>query len=356
MRHIIIMAGGTGGHVYPALATAKELLSRGYSVSWLGTPDSFESHLVPQHGIEFDVVNIKGLRGNGVKRMLTAPFLLSQSLLQALSVMRRRKPVLVIGMGGFASGPGGVAARLTGTPLVIHEQNAIAGVTNKLLSKIANAVCEAFPRTFRASKKVTTTGNPVRAEIAALAPPVERMSQHKSAIHVLVVGGSLGAATLNEVVPQALALIDEAQRPAIGHQSGRNKEQETLQAYADAGVKSWVVEFIDDMAEAYDWADLMICRSGALTVSELAAAGVASILVPYPFAVDDHQTLNARYLADQGAAVILQQRDMSAAVLAQKIRNLDRDRLLHMAQKARLLARSDATSQVVDICERVMMR
>jgi UDP-N-acetylglucosamine--N-acetylmuramyl-(pentapeptide) pyrophosphoryl-undecaprenol N-acetylglucosamine transferase len=356
MRHVIIMAGGTGGHVYPALATAKELISRGHTVSWLGTPDSFESRLVPQHKIEFDVVNIKGLRGNGVKRMLTAPFLLSQSLLQALSVMRRRKPALVIGMGGFASGPGGVAARLTGTPLVIHEQNAIAGVTNKLLSKFANAVCEAFPGTFRASKKVTTTGNPVRAEIAALVPPAERMSQHNGPVQVLVVGGSLGAATLNEVVPEALALIDEARRPAIGHQSGRNKEQETLQAYEDAGVKSWVVEFIDDMADAYSWADLMICRSGALTVSELAAAGVASILVPYPFAVDDHQTLNARYLADQGAAVILQQRDMSAAVLAQKIRNLDRDRLLHMAQKARLLARSDATSRVVDICERVMMR
>ena len=356
MKHVIIMAGGTGGHVYPALATAKELLSRGYTVSWLGTPDSFESRLIPQHGIEFDVVNIKGLRGNGLKRMLTAPFLLSQSLLQALSVMRRRKPALVIGMGGFASGPGGVAARLTGTPLVIHEQNAIAGVTNKLLSKLAAAVCEAFPGTFRASRKVITTGNPVRAEIAALAPPAERMSQHTGPVQVLVVGGSLGAATLNEVVPQALALIDEAQRPAIGHQSGRNKEQQTLQAYADAGVKSWVVEFIDDMAEAYEWADLMICRSGALTVSELAAAGVASILVPYPFAVDDHQTLNARYLADQGAAVILQQRDMSAAVLAQKIRNLERDRLLHMAQKARLLARSDATSRVVDICERVMMR
>ena len=356
MRHVIIMAGGTGGHVYPALATAKELISRGHTVSWLGTPDSFESRLVPQHDIEFDAVNIKGLRGNGVKRMLTAPFLLSQSLLQALSVMRRRKPALVIGMGGFASGPGGVAARLTGTPLVIHEQNAIAGVTNKLLSKFANAVCEAFPGTFRVSKKVTTTGNPVRAEIAALEPPAERMSQHNGPVQVLVVGGSLGATTLNEVVPEALALIDEAQRPAIGHQSGRNKEQETLHAYEDAGVKSWVVEFIDDMAEAYSWADLMICRSGALTVSELAAAGVASILVPYPFAVDDHQTLNARYLADQGAAVILQQRDMSAAVLAQKIRNLDRDRLLHMAQKARLLARSDATSQVVDICERVMMR
>ncbi|HBH36744.1 MAG TPA: undecaprenyldiphospho-muramoylpentapeptide beta-N-acetylglucosaminyltransferase [Gammaproteobacteria bacterium] len=356
MKHIVIMAGGTGGHVYPALATAKELISKGYSVSWLGTPDSFESRLVPQHKIEFDAVNIKGLRGNGAKRLLTAPFLLTRSLGQALAVMRRRKPALVIGMGGFASGPGGVAARLTGTPLVIHEQNAIAGVTNKLLSKFATAVCEAFPGTFRASKKVTTTGNPVRAEIAAIAPPAERMARHKGPVQVLVVGGSLGAAILNEVVPAALALIDEEQRPAIGHQSGRDKEQETMQAYEDAGVKSWVVEFIDDMAEAYSWADLMICRSGALTVSELAAAGVASILVPYPFAVDDHQTLNARYLADKGAAVILQQRDMSAAVLAQKIRNLGRHRLLQMAQKARLLARNDATSQVVDICERVMMR
>ena len=356
MRHVIIMAGGTGGHVYPALATAKELISRGYTVSWVGAPDSFESRLVPQHKIEFDAIDIKGLRGNGIKRLLTAPFLLTQSLGQALSVMRRRKPALVIGMGGFASGPGGVAARLTGTPLVIHEQNAIAGFTNKLLSKFATVVCEAFPGTFRASKKVVTTGNPVRAEIAEIAPPTERMAQHNRPLRLLVVGGSLGAAALNEVVPAALALIDEDKRPATGHQSGRNKEQQTQQAYEEAGVKAWVVEFIDDMAEAYSWADLMICRSGALTISELAAAGVASILVPYPFAVDDHQTLNARYLADKGAAVILQQQDMSAAVVAQKIRNLDYDRLLHMAQKARLLARSDATSQVVGICERVMMR
>ncbi|MEN8213020.1 MAG: undecaprenyldiphospho-muramoylpentapeptide beta-N-acetylglucosaminyltransferase [Pseudomonadota bacterium] len=356
MKHIIVMAGGTGGHVYPALATAKELLSRGYSVSWLGTPDSFESRLVPQHQIEFDAVNIKGLRGSGLKRLLTAPLLLAQSLGQALKVMRRRKPALVIGMGGFASGPGGIAARLTGTPLVIHEQNAIAGITNRLLSRFATAVCEAFPGTFRASNKVTTTGNPLRAEFAAIPVPSERMTQHNGVFQLLVVGGSLGAAALNEVVPQAMALIDEAQRPAIGHQTGRGKKEETLQAYEEAGVKAWVVEFIDDMAEAYSWADLMICRSGALTVSELAAAGVASILVPYPHAVDDHQTLNARYLADKGAAVIIQQRDISAAVLAQKIRNLDRDRLLQMAQKARLLARCDAASRVADICERVMMR
>lgn len=356
MRHIIMMAGGTGGHVYPALATVKELISKGYTVSWMGAPDSFESLLVAQHQIEFDAIDIKGLRGNGVKRLLTAPVLLTRAVGQALKVMRRRKPALVIGMGGFASGPGGVAARLTGTPLVIHEQNAIAGYTNKLLSKFATVVCEAFPGTFRASKKVVTTGNPVRTEIAEIAPPAERMAEHSRPLRLLVVGGSLGAAALNEVVPAALALMDEEQRPATGHQSGRNKEQETLQAYAEVGVNAWVVEFIEDMAEAYSWADLMICRSGALTVSELAAAGVASILVPYPFAVDDHQTLNARYLADKGAAVLLQQKDMSAEVVAQKIRNLDYERLLQMAQKARLLARSDATMQVAGICERVMMR
>lgn len=356
MRHVIIMAGGTGGHVYPALATAKELISRGYSVSWLGAPESFESRLVPQHHIDFDEIQIKGLRGNGLKRLLSAPWLLSRSLAQALAVMHRRKPALVVGMGGFASGPGGVAARLTGTPLVIHEQNAIPGATNRLLAKFAAVVCEAFPGTFSASKKVRTTGNPVRAEIAAIAPPAKRMTSRKGPLQLLVVGGSLGAAALNEVVPAAVALIEEQQRPITGHQSGRGKEQQTLQAYEDAGVKSWVVEYIDDMAEAYSWADLMICRSGALTISELAAAGIPSILVPYPHAVDDHQTQNAKYLADRGAAIVIQQRDMTPAVLAQKIRMLDRDKLLHMAQKARLLARSDATSQVADICEKVMMR
>lgn len=354
MAHIVMMAGGTGGHVFPALAAAKELMRRGHSVSWLGSPDSFETRHVPQHDIEIDTVNIKGLRGNGIVRMLSAPFLLTQSILQAFSVLRKRKPALVVGMGGFASGPGGAAAKLLGIPVVIQEQNAVAGMTNKLLSKVAKAVCEAFPETFPQSRKRHTIGNPVRTDILSIGEPLERYTQRSGPLQMLIVGGSLGAQALNETVPQAMAKLPVEQRPAVGHQAGRGKDEATRAAYKDAGVEAWVVEFIDDMAEAYTWADLIICRSGALTVSELAAAGVAALLVPYPYAVDDHQTANGNYLAKAGAALLIQQRDLGPDRLANELKMLDRNKLARMAVTARSLAKPDATSDFADICEEAL--
>ena len=354
MAHIVMMAGGTGGHVFPALAAAKELIRRGHTVSWLGSPDSFETRHVPQHDIEIDTVNIKGLRGNGIVRLLGAPLLLTQSIFQALSLLRKRKPALVVGMGGFASGPGGVAAKLLGIPLVIHEQNAIAGMTNKLLSRIAKAVCEAFPDTFPDSKKRHTVGNPVRAGIVALDEPLGRYSERTGPLQMLVIGGSLGAQALNEILPRALAKLPEEQRPKVGHQAGRGKDAATRENYEEAGVDAWVVEFIDDMAEAYAWADLVVCRSGALTVSELAAAGVAALLVPYPHAVDDHQTANGNYLAKADAAILIQQRDLDPDWLASELRALDRDKLTRMAVTARSLAKPDATGRFADICEEVL--
>jgi UDP-N-acetylglucosamine--N-acetylmuramyl-(pentapeptide) pyrophosphoryl-undecaprenol N-acetylglucosamine transferase len=354
MAHIVMMAGGTGGHVFPALAAAKELMCRGHTVSWLGSPDSFETRHVPQHEIEIDTVNIKGLRGNGIRRLLGAPLLLTQSTLQALSVLRKRKPALVVGMGGFASGPGGVAAKLLGIPLVIHEQNAIAGMTNRLLSRIAKAVCEAFPDTFPKSTKRHTVGNPVRADILSLGEPLERYSERTGPLQMLVVGGSLGAQALNEMVPLALAKLPGEQRPKVGHQAGRGKDAATREHYASAGVEAWVVEFIDDMAEAYAWADLVVCRSGALTVSELAAAGVAALLVPYPYAVDDHQSANGNYLAKGGAAIMIQQRDLDPERLASELKALDRETVTRMAVTARSLAKPDATGRFADICEEVL--
>ena len=354
MAHIVMMAGGTGGHVFPALAAAKELMSRGHTVSWLGSPDSFETRHVPQHQIEIDTVNIKGLRGNGIMRLLGAPLLLTQSILQALAVLRKRKPALVVGMGGFASGPGGVAAKLLGIPLVIHEQNAIAGMTNRLLSRVAKAVCEAFPETFPKSGKRHTVGNPVRADILSLGDPLQRYSERKGPLQMLVIGGSLGAQALNETVPFALAKLPGEQRPKVGHQAGREKDVATREHYASAGVEAWVVEFIDDMAEAYAWADLVVCRSGALTVSELAAAGVAALLVPYPHAVDDHQTANGNYLAKAGAAILIQQRDLDSDRLASELKALDREQATRMAVTARSLAKPDATVRFADICEEVL--
>ena len=354
MAHIVMMAGGTGGHVFPALAAAQELVRRGHSVSWLGSPDSFESRHVPLHDIEIDTVNIKGLRGNGIMRLLAAPFLLAQSILQALAVLRRRKPSLVVGMGGFASGPCGVAAKLLGIPLVIQEQNAIAGMTNRLLARISKAVCEAFPGTFPRSARLHTIGNPVRADIVGLEEPLERYTGRSGPLQLLVIGGSLGAQALNETLPLALARLPEGERPKTGHQAGRGKDAATRAAYTQAGVEAWVVEFIDDMAEAYAWADLVICRAGALTVSELAAAGVAALLVPYPYAVDDHQTANGNYLARAGAALLIQQRDLGPERLAGELRALDRATLTRMAVTARSLAKPDATARFADICEEVL--
>ncbi len=347
---ITIMAGGTGGHVFPALAVAHELRSRGWRVSWLGTPDSFESRLVPGEGFELDTIAAFRLRGQGMANRLLAPFRLLRALLQAWSVLRCRRPQLVLGMGGFASGPGGLVARLRRVPLVIHEQNAIPGLTNRYLARVATCVLEGFPGSFSAALGAEATGNPLRSCFVDMPQPATIADDRPT--RLLVVGGSLGAQALNECVPAALARIATAQRPQVRHQAGRGKAVDAAQAYRTLGVEADVSEFIDDIAAAYAWADLVICRAGALTVSELMAAGVAAILVPFPHAVDDHQTANARFLSEAGAAELIAQAALDPSALAERLQTLlgDRARLHAMATNAYRLACRDATMRVADIC------
>lgn len=350
---IMIMAGGTGGHVFPALAVAAELKQRGWDVFWLGTHDSFEARVVPQHDIEMEWIDIKGVRGKRLLQKLLFPFSLMHAMYQAARVIMRRKPVVVLGMGGFVAGPGGLVSRLLGRPLVIQEQNTIPGMTNRWLAKFAKVVFEAFPGSFDRQVKTRVSGNPVRREMFAAGSPEERLAGRDDEIHLLVLGGSLGAKALNEILPQAIALLPAQLRPVIRHQAGRNKVSAARLAYQNAGVKAQVSDFVDDMVEAYTWADLVVCRSGALTVSELTAVGAASLLVPFPHAVDDHQTHNGRFLVDAGAAVMMQQYEMTAAVLAEVLQGLmaDRDRLKAMALAAHALARPEATSLIADACE-----
>ncbi len=340
---ILIMAGGTGGHVFPALAVAQELRARGHEIVWMGAPNSFEARTVIPQGFELETIEVRGLRGKGIKALLGAPLLLWCAVSQSRRVMRRVRPRVVLGMGGFASGPGGLAARLMRVPLVIHEQNAAPGLTNRCLALLANKVLEAFPNTFR---HATAVGNPVRASIAELPEPTLR-DDDRGPMRVLVLGGSQGAKALNQLLPAALALLPETQRPQIRHQAGRTYDVARA-AYANAGVMARIEAFIDDMPAAYSWADLVICRSGASTVAELCAAGCASVLVPFPFAVDDHQTANARYLADAGAAVLVQERELDAEGLAALMRDLlsDRAKLLRMSQAARSKAWPDATREI----------
>ncbi len=347
-RPILIMAGGTGGHVFPALAVAEQLHERGWPVEWLGTQAGLEARVVPPTGIPVHWIRVKGLRGKGRLRQLLAPFMLLWALLQAASVMLRVRPAAVLGMGGFTTGPGGVMAWLLRRPLLIHEQNSVAGLTNRLLAPLANPVLEGFPGSL---PKAIHTGNPVRADIAAL--PFHEPEPMGRRPRLLVIGGSLGAAALNETVPAALALLDAAQRPEVRHQTGVKLLEAAREAYAKAGVDVQLFPFIDDMAEAYQWADLVLCRAGALTIAELAAAGVASILVPYPHAVDDHQTGNARYLVDAGAARLLPQSDMSVERLHDELALLQQPRqLVDMAKRARERAMPDAAQRVAEYCIR----
>jgi UDP-N-acetylglucosamine--N-acetylmuramyl-(pentapeptide) pyrophosphoryl-undecaprenol N-acetylglucosamine transferase len=341
---VMIMAGGTGGHVFPALAVAHELRARGHEVIWMGAPDSFEARTVVPQGFEIETIEVRGLRGKGLKTLLKAPVSIWRAVSQAMGILRRVRPSVVLGMGGFASGPGGLAARLLRVPLVIHEQNAAAGLTNRCLAFLATRVLEAFPKTFRQG---TSVGNPVRAAIAELPPPDERLAAHEGPLRVLVLGGSQGARALNELVPAAMALLPDSQRPLIRHQAGRTYDL-ARSAYANAGVVARIDAFIDDMPSAYAWADLVVCRSGASTIAELCAAGCASLLVPFPYAVDDHQTHNGRYLADAGAAVLVQERELDAERLARLLRELlaDRAALLRMAQAARAKAWPQATSEI----------
>lgn len=348
VKSVVVMAGGTGGHVFPALAVAEALRAQGIRVSWLGTRQGIEAELVPARQFPITYLEVSGVRGQGLLRLLAAPFKLALSTLKAVAMLRAVKADVVIGLGGYVTGPGGVAARLTGRPLFIHEQNAIAGFTNRMLSKIATQVLEAFPHTFPADVKAVWVGNPVRTEIAALATPQERMQGREGPLRILVLGGSQGAVALNDMVPEALAILQSQQALQIRHQAGKKNFDPTEARYRRLGLAAEVLPFIHDMAGMYAWADLVICRSGALTVSEIAAAGVASVLIPFPFAVDDHQTANGRFLSNAGAALLFQQKDLNAEKLAAELLPLlSRERLQAMAINARNLASVDATDRVV---------
>lgn len=345
-RNVLIMAGGTGGHIFPALAVAEKMRERGWHVVWLGHPDGMEARLVPQHGFEMVWVKFGALRGKGILRKLLLPFNLLKGFWQAWKAIRRVQPHVVLGMGGYITFPGGMMASLLGKPLIVHEQNSVAGLANRVLAGVADQIVTGFPDVL---KKGVWVGNPVRPEITRIALPAVRFAERTGALRLLVIGGSLGAQVLNERVPQAMALLAADEQPQIVHQAGE-KHIEALQAnYAAVGVQAHCVSFIEDMAGAYEWADLVICRSGALTVAELAAAGVASILVPFPHAVDDHQTANARFLVNVGGAFLLPQNELTAESIA-LIRNYSRGQLLEMAEKARSLAKPDATEEVANIC------
>jgi len=341
------MAGGTGGHIFPALAVADLLREQGWQVTWLGAPDSMEAELVPKHGYEMAMVRFSGLRGKGLLRKLLLPLNLAVALWQSAVAIFAHRPDVVLGMGGYITFPGGLMAALLRRPLVIHEQNSVAGLSNRVLARIATRVLSGFPEVLPTA---VWCGNPVRSSIAALPEPQQRYAARSGKLNVLVVGGSLGAKALNEAMPQALASLPEALRPNVLHQTGKNHHAAVLDLYKEAGVPADVQPFISDMAASYANADLVICRSGALTVAELAAVGVASLLIPFPFAVDDHQTHNARFLSGHGAAVLLPQTELSADKLAQLLSGLSREKLMMMAQQARSLAKTDAAEAVANVC------
>lgn len=350
---ILIMAGGTGGHVYPALAVADYLRKQNVEVSWLGTHKGLEARVVGKAGFPLHTISISGLRGKGMLGWVLAPLRLNIALTQALMIMLRLRPHAVLGMGGFVTGPGGVAAFVLNRALLIHEQNAIAGLTNRLLSRIAGKVMVAFPGAFKKAQLVEIVGNPVRDSIDQLAAPIERFAQRKGRLNLLIIGGSLGALALNETLPKVVAKFDAAHRPHVWHQTGAGKLVSTELDYAQQGIQAKVVEFIEDMDAAYAWADLVICRAGALTISELAIAGVGSILVPYPHAVDDHQTANADFLVRAGAAKLLPQAEMNEDVLfsmLSEIMTKGRRGLLKMALAARGAAMPEATRLVAERC------
>jgi UDP-N-acetylglucosamine--N-acetylmuramyl-(pentapeptide) pyrophosphoryl-undecaprenol N-acetylglucosamine transferase len=349
----LIMAGGTGGHVFPALAVARVLRERGFEPVWLGTQRGLEAKLVPQNQIPIEWIAVSGLRGKGIATLLLAPFKLLRAISQSIGVMRRKRPAIVLGAGGFVSGPGGFAAWLMRRPLVIHEQNAVAGMTNRVLARFARKVFEAFPNSFGSGVRAERVGNPVRREIAAVPAPEVRFATRSGPLRVLVFGGSQGAARLNAVVPAALELMPAQERPVIVHQAGERNYQQALELYQKHGVHAEVRAFIDDMAQAYAGADLVVCRSGALTVAELSAAGVGSLLVPFAAAVDDHQTRNAQFLVDANAAVLLPERELTPQRLADELTRLlaqGREGLNRMAQNARRVAIVDADTRIADAC------
>lgn len=347
-KRLLVMAGGTGGHVFPGLAVAHHLSAQGWTIHWLGTSDRMEAELVPAHGYPIAFIDIKGVRGNGVLRLLAAPWRILRSIWQARRVIKTFKPDVVLGMGGFASGPGGVAAWLAGIPLVLHEQNAAAGLTNRLLAHLASRVLLGFAGAFEPSENVEIAGNPVRSEVLALAGQPRRDAE-PTQLRLLIIGGSLGARVLNQTVPAAAALLDGLQ---IRHQTGKGHRDDVEMRYRDAGVEAEVSEFITDMAAAYAWADVIVCRAGALTVAEVAAAGLPAIFVPLPHAVDDHQTRNAESLTRPGAAILLPQSGLTAQTLADALRSLqDPERRAQMSAAAAKNAILNATERVAAVCE-----
>ena len=344
----LVMAGGTGGHIFPGLAVAEALRDAGWRVHWLGAPQSMESQLVPPRGFAFEAVDFGGVRGKGLKTLAVLPFKLLRAFWQSLQVVRRVQPDVVLGLGGYITFPGGLMASLWGKPVVLHEQNSVAGLANKVLAQVADRVFTAFPGVFKTGQWV---GNPLRRAFTEQASPAQRFIGRTGPLRVLVVGGSLGAKALNDIVPQALALLPAATRPVVTHQSGA-KQIEALRAnYAAAGVQADLTPFIDDTATAFAQADLVICRAGASTVTEIAAVGAAALFVPFPFAVDDHQTTNAQFLVAQGGGWLVPQAELTAQALADRLAGLSRESLLACAEKAYEQKKTNATREVVMACE-----
>ena len=344
----LIMAGGTGGHIFPGLAVAQALRARGWRVHWLGTPGSMESRIVPPQGFAFEAIDFSGVRGKGLTTLALLPLRLLRAFWQALAVVRRVRPDVVLGMGGYVTFPGGMMAVLAGKPLVLHEQNSVAGLANKVLAGVADRIFTAFPSVL---KKGQWVGNPLREAFLAQPEPAVRFAGRSGPLRLLVVGGSLGAKALNEIVPQALALIPEAVRPQVTHQSGAAQIDALRAHYAAAGVQATLTPFIDDTASAFAQADVVVCRAGASTVTELAAVGAAAVFVPFPAAVDDHQTTNAQFLVQAGGGWLVQQRDLTPGGLAQMLQNMERSALVQRAQNAKKMQKTQATREVVSACE-----
>lgn len=343
-QRIVIMAGGTGGHVFPALAVAHYLQQHNWEVSWLGTPQGIESRVIPEQGIAIDWLSVNGLRGKGWFSKMIAPFMLLKACKQAFTILRQRKPDVVLGMGGFVAGPGGLMAKILGIPLVIHEQNRVPGTTNRLLSKIAASVLQAFDGSFKQSVQAQATGNPLRSELLDL--PQKELWQGQREFRILILGGSQGAQILNTEIPKALVKLTGI---SVKHQTGTAMLDQVTQHYKELGVSAEVNAFIKDMRSAYLWADMLICRAGAMTVSEVAAAGLPAIFIPFPYAIDDHQTANARILTDIGAAFMLAQKDLTSDALLSQVLQIQQNIAL-MSQKAKQAARPDATETVATIC------
>jgi len=352
-KTILIMAGGTGGHIFPGLAVAEVLGARGWRVCWMGVKSGMEAEIVPRSGYEMVWVDFQGVRGKGPMALLLLPMRLLHAFWQALEGLRRIRPDVVLGMGGYIAFPGGMMAALLGRPLAIHEQNAVAGTTTRILAHLADRVLTSFECAFAPARRALMTGNPIRAQFAGVAPPQERLAGRQGRLRLTVLGGSLGAKALNDAVPLALAAMRADERPEVVHQTGRQHVEAVAATYRNLGIEAKAVAFVDDMASRLAWSDLVICRAGATTLAEIAAVGVASVLVPFPYAIDDHQTRNAQHLAESDAALLLPQRQLDPERLAGLLRGLDQARLLQLAGNARKLGRPEAAQEVAAVCEQL---